>query len=103
VKVEVMGNLIIRCDDGVITATDHFARWSDKVRVLHFEKYHIPVVPLEWQLVANVLLRRPERSEGIAEHLLRAGYDRPYLEVLLADRHNGERTIATVRKMMQID
>jgi hypothetical protein len=103
VKVEVMGNLIIRCADGMINATDHFARWSDKVRILHFEQFHIPVVPLEWQLVANVLLQRPERSEGIAEHLLRSGYDRQYIDLLLADGQNGERTIATVRKMMHLD
>ena len=103
VKVEVMGDLVIRCDDGLIDAAEHFARWSDKVRVLHFEGYHIPVVRLEWQLVANVLLRRPERSIGIVELLLRTGYDREYVDALLADRQIGERTIATVRRMLQLD
>jgi hypothetical protein len=103
VKVEVMGDLIIRCDDGVIDAAEHFARWTDKVRVLHFKGYHIPVVRLEWQLVANVLLRRPERSIGIADLLLRSSYDRAYVDALLSDRHIGERTISTVRRMLQVD
>ena len=100
VKVEVMGDLIIRCDDGMINAAEHFARWSDKVRVLHFETYHIPVVRLEWQLVANVLLRRPERSSGIVDLMLRRGYDRAYIEALLSDANIGERTIATVRRLL---
>lgn len=103
VKVEVMGDLIIRCGDGMIDAAEHFARWSDKVRVIHFEGLHIPVVRLEWQLVANVLLRRPERSIGIVELLLRSGYDREYVDALLADQHIGERTIATVRRMLHGD
>lgn len=103
VKVEVMGNLIIRCADGMINASDHFARWSDKVRVVHFEEFHIPLVRLEWQLVANVLLQRPERSSGVAELLLKRGFDRPYLDALLEDRQNGDRTIATVRKMLNLD
>jgi hypothetical protein len=103
VKVEVMGDLIIRVADGHIDATDHFARWSDKVRLIHFENHHIPVVPLEWQLVANVLLSRPERSTGIADYLLAHGFDRAYLEALLTDKGHGERTIATVREMMHLD
>lgn len=103
VKVEVMGDLIIRCDDGVIDAAEHFARWTDKVRVLHFEGFHIPLVRLEWQLVANVLLRRPERSIGIVDLLLRTGYDHEYVDALLADAHIGERTIATVRRMLHGD
>jgi hypothetical protein len=103
VKVEVMGDLVIRCDDGLIDAAEHFARWSDKVRVLHFEGFHIPVVRLEWQLVANVLLRRPERSIGIVELLLRRGYDAEYVDALLADRQIGERTKASVRRMLQLD
>ena len=103
VKVEVMGDLVIRVADGHIDATEHFARWSDKVRLLHFERHHIPVVPLEWQLVANVLLSRPERSTGIADYLLEHGFDRAYLDALLADEAHGERTIATVREMMHLD
>lgn len=103
VKVEVMGDLIIRVADGHIDATEHFARWSDKVRLIHFEEYHIPVVPLEWQLVANVLLSRPERSTGIADYLLEHGYDRAYLEALLVDAGHGERTIRMVREIMHLD
>lgn len=103
VRVEVMGDLVIRVADGHIDTTEHFARWSDKVRLLHFEQYHIPVAPLEWQLVANVLLSRPERSTGIADFLLDHGYDRPFLEALLQDKNHGERTTATVREMMHLD
>jgi hypothetical protein len=103
VKVEVMGNLIITVHDGRITADEHFARWSEKVRMLHFDSMHVPVIPLEWQLVANVLLERPERSIGIAHHLLDHGFDRPYLEALLDDAHLGTRTIAVVREVMCLD
>jgi hypothetical protein len=102
VKVEVMGDLIIQVADGVIDVNDHFARWSDKVRVLHFEDHHVPVVPLEWQLVANVLLGRPERSTGIADFLLEHGYDRDYVDILLADKGYGDRTLNTVRQMLKI-
>jgi hypothetical protein len=103
VKVEVMGDLVIRVADGGIDATQHFARWSDKVRLIHFEEHHIPVLPLEWQLVANVLLSRPERSTGIADYLLAHGFDRAYLDALLLDKGHGERTIAAVREIMHLD
>jgi hypothetical protein len=103
VRVEVMGDLVIHCDDGEIDTRKHWSRWSDKVRVLHFESMHVPVVPLEWQLVANMLLRRPERTDGIAGFLLRTGYDRPYLEALLADEEYGERTICGVRGALGLD
>ena len=103
VKVEVMGDLVIRVADGHIDATEHFARWSDKVRLIHFDEHHIPVVPLEWQLVANVLLGRPERSSGIAGYLLAHGFDRAYLDALLVDVGHGERTISTVREMLHLD
>lgn len=103
VKVEVMGDLVIRVADGHIDVTEHFARWSDKVRLIHFGEHHIPVAPLEWQLVANVLLSRPERSTGIANFLLEHGFDRAFLEALLDDKSHGTRTIATVREMMHLD
>jgi hypothetical protein len=103
VKVEVMGDLVIKCDDGMISVVDHFARWSDKVKLVHFDEYHLPVVPLEWQLVANVMLRRPERSVPIAELLLRRGFDRPFVDNLLADQQHGARTIATVREMLRLE
>ena len=103
IKVEVMGDLVIQCEDGALTATDHFSRWSDKVRVLHFANSHIPVVPLEWQLVANALLRRPERVAGCAKRLLDAGYDRAYLDLLLEDQKYGARTLRTVREALHID
>jgi hypothetical protein len=103
VKVEVMGDLIIRCDDGLIDASEHFARWSDKVRLVHFDDYHLPVVPLEWQIVANVLLRRPERSRPIAELLLARGYDLAYTLNLLADQQLGARTITTVKEMLHLE
>lgn len=102
VKVEVMGDLVIKCDDGYIDSRDHWSRWSEKVRVLHFEDLHIPVVPLEWQLVANMLLRRPERCEGIASYLLENGYDRAYIDDLLADEHYGQRTLRQVRESLRL-
>ena len=68
-----MGDLVIRVADGVIDATQHFARWSDKVRLIHFEEHHIPVVPLEWQLVANVLLQYNTLKRDLGANL-RIGY-----------------------------
>lgn len=103
VKVEVMGDLIIACPDGRVDANAHYARWSEKVRLLRFGDYSVPVVPLEWQLVANVLLQRPERYRPICGMLLSRGYDRAYLEDLLADPASGDRTIAAVREMLQLD
>jgi hypothetical protein len=103
VKTEVMGDLVIKCEDGLIDVKDHWSRWSDKVRVLHFETLHVPVIPLEWQLVANTLLKRPERISGIVSFLRDHGFDRPYLCALLDDRQLGERTIGAVRKAMNLD
>lgn len=103
IKVEIMGDLVMRCDDGVIDIREHWSRWSDKVRILHFEGLHIPVVPLEWQLFANMMLGRPERTEGIASFLLKNGFDRPYVEALLEDATLGPRTIAGVRKALRLD
>ncbi|MBI5287697.1 MAG: hypothetical protein HY873_01855 [Chloroflexi bacterium] len=103
VKTEVMGDLTIKYRDGVIDVKDHWSRWSDKVRVLHFDKMHVPVIPLEWQLVANMLLERPERTTGISRFLLEHGFDRPYLDALLADRQLGSRTIAGVREVLRLD
>lgn len=102
VKAEVMGDLIIKYRDGVINVTDHWSRWSDKVRVLHFENMHVPVIPLEWQLVANTLLERPERSDGISKFLHAHGFDHEYLVALLEDRQLGARTIDSVRKVMNL-
>jgi hypothetical protein len=102
VKVEVMGDLVIQVADGYINATEHFATWSDKVRLVHFGSHHIPVVPLEWQLIANVLLSRPERSTPIAEYLLQHGYDRAYIDALLGDKGYGTRIVSEVRRMMSL-
>jgi len=103
VKVEVMGDLVIKYRDGVIDVKDHWSRWSEKVRVLRFEAMHVPVIPLEWQLVANMLLERPERTSGIASYLLANGYDREFLDALLADRQLGSRTIMGVRKALDLE
>ena len=103
VKVEIMGDLVIKYRDGLIDLTDHWSRWSDKIRLLHFENTHVPVIPLEWQLVANTLLERPERTGGIVRFLDEHGFDRPYLEALLQDRQLGHRTITSVRKAMRLD
>ena len=42
-------------------------------------------------------------SIGIAELLVRRGYDREYVDALLADQHIGDRTIDTVRRMLRVD
>jgi hypothetical protein len=52
--------------------------------------------------VANVLLSRPERVDGVARHLLQHGYDREYLEALLADDGLGERTIRATREALHL-
>lgn len=103
IRCEVMGDLVITESDGQIQTTDHFAQWSDKVRILRFDGFHIPVVPLEWQLIANVLLGRPERVEGIRRFLLEHGFDREYLKAMLADEQLGRRTIEAVKRAVQID
>jgi len=103
IKVEVMGDLIIQGEDGSLHAEDHWSKWSERVRVLHYRKLHIPVVPLEWQIVANALLRRPERVAGCAKQLLAAGYDRAYLDILLEDQAYGERTLQVVREALHLD
>jgi hypothetical protein len=64
---------------------------------------HVPVIPLEWQLVANAMLRRPERTEGIRLHFLDHGFDAAYLRELLMDEQLGERTISFVREAVHLD
>lgn len=103
VKVEVMGELIIRCVDGVIDLGDHWARWSEHVRLVEVEGMHIPVAPLEWQLVANAMLGRDERVATIAAYLLETGYDRGFIKGLMRDERNGRRTIARVREALHLD
>jgi hypothetical protein len=103
VKVEVMGAMIIRCADGVIDLGDHWARWSDKVRIRAVDGMHLPLVPLEWQLVANAMIGRDERVGPISRYLLETGYDHRYMATLLADERNGARTIARVREVLHID
>ena len=102
VRVEVMGDLIIRCVDGVIDVSDHWARWSDTVRMCEIDGLHIPVVPLEWQIIANAMLGREDRVDAIAAYFASAGYDRAYMENLFADPRVGARTIARVREALQI-
>ena len=102
IKVEVMGDLEIHVADAHLVATDHWSRWSERVRILHFRDSHIPVVPLEWQLVANAMLNRPERVSGISEYLLAHGYDAAYVDELLADQQYGERTIRMAREALKL-
>jgi hypothetical protein len=102
VKVEVMGDLVIRCSDGVIDLSDHWARWTDHVRIVELEGMHIPVVALEWQVVANALLGRQERVDATAAHLLQTGFDEQFTRELLADHRLGARTIESVRKALRL-
>jgi hypothetical protein len=103
IKVEVMGDLVIERPDGIIDLTDHWSRWSEKVRICELDGRHIPVVPLEWQLVANVLLGRGARSRGIADFLLQHGYDLPFLESVLYDPLLGRPVVASVRRLLLLD
>jgi hypothetical protein len=103
IKVEVMGDLIIKCEDGMLRAEDHWEKWSERVRVLHFRGLHIPVIPLEWQVIANAMLHRPDRVAGCAKQLLAAGYNREYLDEIMKDQAYGERTLQTVREALHLD
>ena len=102
IKVEVMGDLEIHVADAHLVASDHWSRWSERVRILHFRDKHIPVVPLEWQLVANAMLNRPERVSGISAYLLEHGYDGAYVDELIADQHYGERTIRMAMEALRL-
>jgi hypothetical protein len=102
IKAEIMGELEIRVADARLIAAVHWSRWSERVRVLHFRGKHIPVVPLEWQLVANAMLERPERVSGISAYLLAHGWDQGYLELLLGDQNYGPRTMRTVREALKL-
>ena len=64
---------------------------------------HIPVVPLEWQIIANAMLGRDDRVDALAAHLLRCGYDRDYMANLFADPRIGARTIDRVRRALRFD
>jgi hypothetical protein len=61
------------------------------------------MIPLEWQLVANALLGRADRVEALAGYLCDQGYDRPFLETILADETLGQRTLGWVRRVMSLD
>ena len=106
VKVEVMGDLIIRCADGMINASDHFARWSDKVRVLHFERHAHPRRP------ARMAARRqrrccgaPSASSGIAAAPAEPRLRPRVLWRLLLDRQTARRAHAspTVRRLLHLE
>ncbi len=103
VKVEVMGALVIRCPDGLIDVSDHWARWSDEVRVRALDDLHIPCVPLEWQIIANAILGRDDRVGALADYLFNAGYDRGYMRSLMKDVRIGARTVARVREALHLD
>ena len=76
-KVEVMGDLRIKGEGGI---TFRFNLWSD-VRKIKFADFTIHLVPLEYQLVANMLIKgKEERVKVIARYLRDHGYDRELLE-----------------------
>ncbi len=89
-RVEVMGDLIIRGPDGVIDTREQFARWSDKVRTVKVDGISVPCVPLEWQLVANMLIGREDRVPIIAEHFRTHPFDRRFVEDICSDPRLGE-------------
>ena len=80
-QVEVMGDLIIFYDDQVfkmdLKTLIMYANFID------VEGTHIPVVPLEWQLVTNILINKKTRVKLIVKKLLEMGYNRDFLELCL--------------------
>lgn len=97
VRVEVMGDLIIRGVGGVIDTTEHFTRWSEKVRVVNVDGIGVPCVPLEWQLVANLIIGRYDRSHAIAEHFAAHPYDAAFVD----DICNDARLLPPVRERVK--
>lgn len=97
IRVEVMGDLIIRGLGGVIDTAEHFARWSEKVRMVKVDGTPVPCVPLEWQLVANLIIGRYDRSQLIAEFFSEHLYDAAFVEDICRD----ERLLAPVRERVR--
>jgi hypothetical protein len=60
--------------------------WEDTHEV-PFGTGRLPVVSLEYQLLANLVLGREERVSRLAAHLQEHGYDRALLERLMAEQH----------------
>ncbi len=89
VRVEVMGNLVVSGEDGVIDTVEHFARWNDRVRLVKVDGMNVPCVPLEWQLVANLLIGRVERAQIIADFFQQHPFDRKFVEDICSDDRLG--------------
>jgi len=81
VKVEIIGNLKVKGERGFL----RFNFWP-YVRELPFAGEKIQVVPLEWQLVVNLITGKKEKAELIAQHLMAAGYDKALLRKILSSR-----------------
>ncbi len=103
VRVEVMGDLIIRGEGGVIDTSLHFTRWSDKVRVVDVDGIAAPCVPLEWQLVANLIIGRYDRSQLIAEFFQTHPYDRKFVEDICADENLRPPVRDRVRDLLRLE
>jgi hypothetical protein len=103
VRVEVMGDLVIRGVGGVIDTTEHFTRWSEKVRVVKVDGIPVPCVPLEWQLVANLIIGRYDRSQAIAEFFASHPYDAAFVEDICSDERLLPPVRERVRTLLRLD
>jgi len=82
VPVEVIGDLRLTGRGCTLAVRS----WED-TREVPFAAGTLPVVSLEYQLLANLMLGREERVPRLAAHLQEHGYDRALLERLLAEQN----------------
>jgi hypothetical protein len=82
VPVEVIGDLQMTGRGCTLAVRS----WEDTHEV-PFAAGTLPVVSLEYQLLANLVLGREERVSRLAAHLQEHGYDRALLERLMTEQH----------------
>jgi len=82
VPVEVIGDLRLTGRGCTLAVRS----WED-THAVPFAAGTLPVVSLEYQLLANLVLGREARVSRLAAHLQEHGYDRALLEQLMAEQH----------------
>ncbi len=80
-KVEVIGDLRVKGDRGYL----RFNLWPF-VREIPFAGQKVYVVPLEWQLLVNLIVGKRGRAETIAFHLRSEGYNQALVGKILRSR-----------------
>ncbi|MCS7285787.1 MAG: ribonuclease III [Anaerolineae bacterium] len=98
VRVEVIGDLKVKGEKSLIS----FNLWPH-VRVLPFVWGKVNVVPLEWQLVVNIVAGKGEKAEMIARHLRSEGYDEALLGKILRSRAVTRAVREEVRSLLSKD